>query len=930
MKTRYSYLWATKGLVNFISALSCLFVVSGQVEAAPLSATALPTNGQVAAGSAAIVQDNTNASAPVLNVNQTSQRAVVNWNTFDVGSAATVNFNQANAQSSTLNRVSSPDASRIMGKINAPGEVVLVNQSGVYFGKTANVDVGAMTATTSNISDADYMAGNVTYDRNGATGKVVNKGTIQASLAGYVALLAPEVRNSGVIVAQMGTVVLAAGDRVTLNFDPSRHLASITATPSTVQALIDNKNAVKAPGGLIILSANAVSTLTAGVIKQSGTLTASADGATLTNKGGRILLSSGTVKLQAGSQTLARGPAGGGDVEITATKTVTVDAGAKVSVSATQSGNGGTINIQSGEQTTINGTLSAQGGKQSGDGGTITTASAGQVQIGNTAEVNAGVRGTSGNVGTWNVSAASVEINSTNAPVISQSLNRSNVNIKASVSACQAAANCAQVTSSQNPPGQILLTADAVIQKTSTRLTTLTLTAQGESQISTQIVVNGQILSSVLSPLTLEIFSDNLVTLNQNSALAAQIVSVAAENGAFYGDITSYFNRVNTIPLAAISLFAGTISIGGSARIRSAGGFAEIDVEGEHGVMVGPNVLIAANGDLGGQVNIISNQGLVDISGVVQTNGSAGPGGTMNITASQINLVVGSQLVANGMTDGGSITFNANQIGAMNIGGLIQTNGGTGRGGSIVLGYASDISLLNATLQANAANGGQIQIITNSGDLNIQTSLIQTNGSTGRGGSVGLSAQNNVTITNSEVDATGFNQGGTIKIGNDATNGTLPFALSTTIDTASILNSSQHDLNPSNFSGGYVETSGQTLSMLASINAGRGGMWLIDPYTYIIGSTEAGYINTALANATAVSISASNASTSIGSNSVSGSGSTNAIVINGAINTSTGSASLSLTATTIYINNNVITGGSQLYTGNVVLGMPSISLQTTN
>src|ERR1700761_4458887 len=65
--------------------------------------TQLPTGGAVAAGSANI-QAGANGGA-VLDVDQTSQRAVINWNTFNVGSAATVNFNQPNANSTTLNRV---------------------------------------------------------------------------------------------------------------------------------------------------------------------------------------------------------------------------------------------------------------------------------------------------------------------------------------------------------------------------------------------------------------------------------------------------------------------------------------------------------------------------------------------------------------------------------------------------------------------------------------------------------------------------------------------------------------------------------------------------------------------------------------------------------------------------------------------------------
>ena len=264
-----------KGLMSSISAVLCVlgFATSAFADVA---VDALPTNGQVVAGQATINTAGT-AAAPVMNINQTSQRAVVNWDKFDVGTNSTVNFNQPNAQASTLNKISGNNPSQIMVKINAPGEVILMNQQGVYFTREASLDVGSVVATSHNISNDDYMAGKATYDRNGATGKVINEGNINTGLGGYVALLAPEARNSGVIVAKMGTVVLAAGERITLNFDPSRHLASITTTPSTIDALIENRNAVKAPGGLIILSARAVNTLTAGVIKNSGTLSASTD-----------------------------------------------------------------------------------------------------------------------------------------------------------------------------------------------------------------------------------------------------------------------------------------------------------------------------------------------------------------------------------------------------------------------------------------------------------------------------------------------------------------------------------------------------------------------------------------------------------------------------------------------------------------------------
>ena len=77
------------------------------------------------------------------------------------------------------------------------------------------------------------MAGKITLTRNGATGSVVNDGNLQAALGGYIALLAPEVRNGGVIIARLGTVAMASGESVTLNLD-GNHLAGIT-----VQTLAD-------------------------------------------------------------------------------------------------------------------------------------------------------------------------------------------------------------------------------------------------------------------------------------------------------------------------------------------------------------------------------------------------------------------------------------------------------------------------------------------------------------------------------------------------------------------------------------------------------------------------------------------------------------------------------------------------------------------
>ncbi|MEI7538404.1 MAG: filamentous hemagglutinin N-terminal domain-containing protein, partial [Comamonadaceae bacterium] len=239
-------------------------IASSGAMAAPPLPTQLPTGAQVVAGKASISQ-----SAATLNVNQSSNRAAIDWAAFNVGSQAQVNFNQPGASSVTLNRVLDANPSQIFGRINAPGQVFLTNPSGVYFAPGASVDVGGLVATTHSISNADFMAGGNSFARNGATGSVVNEGELKAGLGGYIALLAPEVRNKGVIVAQMGTVALAAGEVFELQFDANNTLANLRVSPATMAALVDNGNAVQAPGGLVILSARAADQLQGGVVRNS-------------------------------------------------------------------------------------------------------------------------------------------------------------------------------------------------------------------------------------------------------------------------------------------------------------------------------------------------------------------------------------------------------------------------------------------------------------------------------------------------------------------------------------------------------------------------------------------------------------------------------------------------------------------------------------
>ena len=201
--------------------------------------TQLPAQGRVSAGQASI-----RSAGSTMTITQSSPRAAIDWNSFDIGSRATVRFVQPGASAIALNRVSSPDPSQIYGHLDANGQVYLINPKGVYFAPGASVDVGGIVATTNQMSDAAFLAGCTTFARDGATGAVINAGTIRSRLGGYIALLAPQVRNEGLLVARAGTVAMAGGQSVRLNFGPDSTLQSLSVTPSQIATLVA-KHAIK-------------------------------------------------------------------------------------------------------------------------------------------------------------------------------------------------------------------------------------------------------------------------------------------------------------------------------------------------------------------------------------------------------------------------------------------------------------------------------------------------------------------------------------------------------------------------------------------------------------------------------------------------------------------------------------------------------------
>ncbi|CAN2535938.1 hypothetical+protein [Methylocapsa aurea] len=218
--------------------------------ALPSFALASPTGGVVVDGAATI-----SSTTNVTNVVQSTNRAIINWQSFSIGLGQTVNFLQPSSLAVTLNRVVGNEQSIIAGALNANGKVFIINSNGIMFTKDAQVNVGGLVASTLDISNSNFMAGNYTFSGSSAA-SVVNKGTINAADGGYVALLGKTVSNDGTINAKLGTIALASGDAITLNFSGDS-LLDVTIDKGTYDALVENKGLIQADGGNVVLSAKA-------------------------------------------------------------------------------------------------------------------------------------------------------------------------------------------------------------------------------------------------------------------------------------------------------------------------------------------------------------------------------------------------------------------------------------------------------------------------------------------------------------------------------------------------------------------------------------------------------------------------------------------------------------------------------------------------
>ncbi|WP_244613492.1 GLUG motif-containing protein [Methylosinus sp. Ce-a6] len=304
---------------------------------APPRALANPTGGVVVDGAATIA-----STGSVTNVTQSTNRAIINWLTFSIGVGETVNFSQPSALAVTLNRVVGNEQSVIAGALNANGRVFLVNSAGILFTKDAQVNVGGLVASTLDISNSNFMAGNYTFSGS-SSAAVVNRGTIYAADGGYVALLDRTVSNEGTINAKLGTIALASGDQITLNFGGDS-LLDVTIDKGAYDALVENKGLIKADGGQVTMTARAADAVLSAQVNNSGLIQArtiadltGGSSSTGSVKIGKIkmLASGGTTKVSGKLDASAPNGGKGGAIETSGNKVTIADSAEVTTASST-------------------------------------------------------------------------------------------------------------------------------------------------------------------------------------------------------------------------------------------------------------------------------------------------------------------------------------------------------------------------------------------------------------------------------------------------------------------------------------------------------------------------------------------------------------------------------------------------------------------
>ncbi len=252
-----------------------------------------PQGGAAVQGTAAFTSQGPNLTV------RTSDRAFINWQSFNIGLGQTTTFVQPSSSSLVWNKINDSNPSQILGNLKANGYVVLQNQAGFYVGGQASITTHGLMMTTAPIPMPELSSGAAwQFSAPPPTARIINYGQIQAGQGSSIFLLSHAIENHGSISAPEGRIGLYAGKDVLVSESPDgRGLSASVKLPA---GSVDNTGRLIADAGAIAMHAQ--------VVNQGGLLQANS----IRERNGVIeLLASDALTLGPGSRIEARGAAEG-------------------------------------------------------------------------------------------------------------------------------------------------------------------------------------------------------------------------------------------------------------------------------------------------------------------------------------------------------------------------------------------------------------------------------------------------------------------------------------------------------------------------------------------------------------------------------------------------------------------------------------------
>lgn len=747
-----------------------------------------PVGGTVRAGDAQISGEGTTSTQ----IRQFTDRAVIDWRQFGIGADGQVVFIQPSSASATLNRVTGAQVSVILGKLDANGQVLLINPNGIVFGGGAQVNVGSLIATTSNIGDANFMAGRLVFDQPGKLGAgIYNAGALTARDGGLVALVAPHVRNDGLLAARLGTVVLGSADTFTVDLygdalinlalseGNAGQLVGLDGRPVT--SLLTNTGHIETAGGqTVLMTARGAKAVLDNLINMSGTIKADAaveqgGKIVLLGEGGRVAVSGtlsaqgetggtvqvlgDTVHLASTASLDASGNAAGGTVQVggafqgrgdtyRATQT-TVEAGATLTANATASGNGGEVVVWSDGATTFAGAVEAKGGASSGDGGRLEVSGKQTLEFLGQADASA-ANGTSGSL---LLDPAYMTIGAAEASTITRVLRTGTTAIlQADV---DIDVNSAIFGGDREQGGGLNMTAGNNINVNDFIVTNngaINMTATG----GTVTVADGKAVFAGNAPITVNA-NGNLSTGPMLTSGSLSIRSVAG-SVAVNSFIDDHTGPVSIKAAGNVDLNQAIVNlVNGSALTIEAGQNVNVNaqVDGRGGVAGGAVTMTAAR-DVNLNQAVVTNNGAVSLTA---TNGALTvASGTPLVSGTGAMALTARTDIASGPINAGSLSIRST-AGSANINGVIDS-----ATGNTTIAAATDVNLNQAVLNGQT---GSALTVTAGRDVNVNAVVDGRGGVAG--GAVALTAARNVNVNDYVVTNNGA-------IGVTATTGTLSVA----------------------------------------------------------------------------------------------------------------------------------------------------------